>query len=424
MCDDGPIHPSSAERGTRPRRPHLTGGTLNTVVRSLRSSAVASAAGLLLTLTGAALAPAALADTGMPELTVSTDAPAMIGGGGLPVAFTTTAANTGPDDTSSARLIYRIDGGNGLPEHALSLEYRLDGTTWKSVPLEIIEGTVYGGELPEQFPLAAGKSRTVKLRLGLPLGTPHNGAGNGGTDHLKLTTMISYGASGAANDTDVDDVSVKGLSTHLSGVPATATAGGPAIAFRATVDNPTPSAYENVTEVLFTNRYTTVQVRRSGTWTTLKPITSDAEPDVYGYDVIGKDASLAAHAGTSVDVRVTYRKDAPLGKTEVSPCAIVNEGPIPFRGITSCGEGAAVTVKKAAATTGTPSPSPSVTASASSSPAATGTGTTSTSSGMTAQLAETGSGGLSATAVGATGLVAAGAGVLGFTAVRRRRGRA
>ncbi|MFC8535885.1 hypothetical protein ACFUJY_18300 [Streptomyces sp. NPDC057249] len=393
---------------------------MNTVARTLRSTLVASAAGLLLTVTGAALAPVALADTGTPELTVSTDAPALIGGGGLPVAFTTTASNTGPNDISSARLIYRIDGGNGLPEHALSLEYRLDGTTWKSVPLEVTEGSVYSGELPEQFPLAAGKSRTVQLRLGMPMGTPHNGAGNGGTDHLKLTTMISYGAAGAANDTDVDDVAVKGLSTHLSGVPATATAGGPAIAFKATVVNPTPSAYENVSDVLFTDRYATVQVLRSGKWTTLKPITDAAEPEVYGFNVIGPDVSLAANGSTTTQVRVAYRKDAPAGKTTVSPCVVVNEGPGTFRGTTSCGEGATVTVKKAAAAT----PSPSATATASPSPTPAGTGTASTASGMTAQLAETGSSGLSAAASGAAGLVAAGAGAVGFTAVRRRRGRA
>ncbi|MFG2564157.1 hypothetical protein ACGFR6_01800 [Streptomyces sp. NPDC048567] len=395
---------------------------MNTVARSLRSSAVASAAGLLLTLAGAALAPAALADSGPPMLAVSTDAPAMVGLGGLPVAFTTTASNPGSNDTSSARLIYRIDGGNALPENALSLEYRLDGTTWKSVPLEVIEGTVYGGELPEQFPLAAGKSRTVQLRLGLPMGTPHNGDSNGGTDHLKLTTMISYGAAGAANDTDVDNVAVSGLDTRLSGVPATAVAGGPAIAFKATVDNPTPSAYENVSDVIMTSRHASVQVLRSGKWTTLKPITDSAEPDVYGFNVIGPDVSIKAHGSTSTQVRVTYLKDAPAGKTILNPCAIVNEGPGTFRGTLSCGDRATVTVKKAAAT-GTPSPSPSVTASASSSPAATGTGSTSASSGMSAQLAETGSGGLSATAVGAAGLVAAGAGALGFTAVRRRRGR-
>ncbi|MEV5600531.1 hypothetical protein AB0L33_03685 [Streptomyces sp. NPDC052299] len=393
---------------------------MNTVARTLRSTFVASAAGLLLTVTGAALAPAALADTGMPTLAVSTDAPALIGSGGLPVAFTTTASNTGPNDTSSARLIYRIDGGNGLPENALSLEYRLDGTTWKSVPLTLVEGTVYGGELPEQFPLAAGKSRTVQLRLGLPMGTPHNGDSNGGTDRLKLTTMISYGAAGAANDTDVDDVAVDGLDTHLSGVPATAVAGGPGITFTATVDNPTPSAYENVSDVLMTSRHASVQVLRSGKWTTLKPITDSAEPDVYGFNVIGPDVSLKAHGSTSAQVRVTYLKDAPAGKTTLNPCAIVNEGPGTFRGTTSCGKGATITVKKAAATT----PSPSPTATVSSSPTPSGTGTTSTSSGVSAQLAETGSGGLSATAVGAAGLVAAGAGALGFTAVRRRRARA
>ncbi|MEU2025147.1 hypothetical protein ABZ565_23830 [Streptomyces sp. NPDC016469] len=388
----------------------------------MRSSVVASAAGLLLTITGAALAPGALADTAPPELAVSTEAPAEIGLGGLPVAFTTTASNTGMSDTSSARLIYRIDGGVALPDNALSLEYRLDGSTWKKIPLGIVEGTVWGGELPEQLALAAGKSQTVQMRIGLPMGTPHNGASNGGTEHLKLTTMISYGASGAANATDFDFVGVNGLTTRLINVPTTATAGGAAITFKATVNNPTSSAYENVTDVLFTNRYTTVQVRRSGTWTTLKPVTAAAEPDVYGYDVIGKDASLAAHGTATADVRVSYRKDAPLGKTELSPCAIVNEGSIPFRGITSCGAKATVTVQKAAATTGTASPSPSATAS--SSPATTGNGADATSSGMTAQLAETGSSGLSATALGAAGLVAAGAGAVGFTAVRRRHGRA
>ncbi|WP_037868862.1 hypothetical protein [Streptomyces sp. SPB074] len=414
---------------------------MHTIARTVRSSAVASAAGLLLTVTGAALAPAALAApaaTGTPELAVATEAPAQIGLGGLPVAFTTTASNPGTTDTSSARLIYRVDGGDGLPDNALSLEYQLDGPTWKKVPLSIVDGTVHGGELPERLSLAAGASRTVHLRLGLPMGTPHHGDSNGGTDHLRLTTMISYGASGATNATDVDDVAVKGLSTRLSGVPATATAGGRAVTFKATVDNPTPSAYENVTDVLFTNRHTTVQVRRPAGWTTLKPITAATEPDVYGYDVIGKDVSLAAHGTVSADVRVTYREDAPAGRTELSPCVIVNEGPVPFKGVTSCGTPATVTVKAAGASPSA-SPSPSAHASASvptsaSAPASqgagtgTGVGTTSTRTGtaapasaVTARLAETGSGGLSTPVALAAGLVVAGAGVLGFAAVRRRR---
>lgn len=391
---------------------------------------MATGAGLLLAAAGAVLAPAAMAvptDTMPPALSVSTAAPAEIGLGGLPVGFTTTASNTGAYDTSAARLIYRIDGGSGLPPNALSLQYRLDGTAWKTVPLTY-DDAEFSGELPETFPLAAGKSRTVQLRLGLPMGSPHDGDSNGGTNRLKLTTMISYGASGAANDTDVDTVQVHGLSTRLFGVPATAVAGGPGVTFRATVTNPTASAYENVTDVLFTNRHTTVQVQRSGKWTTLKPIASSAEPDVYGFDVIGKDASLAAHSSTSAKVRVTYRKDAPVGKTTVSPCAIVNEGSIPFRGITSCGPSASVTVKAASAT-GTATPTPSATSttsagSASPSPTTAGAAATATPSGMTAQLARTGSGGVSVAAVAAAGLVATGAGALGFTAVRRRRGRA
>ncbi|NEC67732.1 hypothetical protein [Streptomyces sp. SID9727] len=400
---------------------------MNTIARTVRSSLVASAAGLLLTITGAALAPAAVADTAPPQLAVSTEAPAEIGLGGLPVAFTTTASNTGQTDTSSARLIYRIDGGTTLPDNALSLEYRLDGSTWKKIPLSIVEGTVYGGELPEQLALAAGKSQTVQMRIGLPMGTAHNGASNGGTEQLKLTTMISYGASGAANATDFDFVGVNGLTTRLINVPTTATAGGSAITFKATVDNPTSSAYENVTDVLFTNRYTTLQVRRSGVWTTLKPVTAAAEPDLYGYDVIGKDASLAAHGTATVDVRVTYRKDAPAGKTELSPCAIVNEGSIPFRGTTTCGPKATVTVKKAATTSTNTSttPSSSTSAQAGTGTASTGTGTTtSATSGMTAQLAETGSSNLAAPTAAAAGLVAAGAGAVGFTAMRRRRSHA
>ncbi|WP_330237657.1 hypothetical protein [Streptomyces sp. NBC_00525] len=396
---------------------------MNTTAHTLRSSLAVMGAGLLLAVTGAALAPVALADTGAPTLEVDTAAPAEIGGGGLPVAFTTTASNTGTTDTSSARLIYRIDGGNGLTENSLSLEYRLDGKDWKPIPLSIVEGTVYGGELPEPFPLAAGASRTVQLRLGMPMGTPHHGDSNGGADRLKLTTMISHGASGAAGDSEVDEVAVEGLTSRLSGVPATATAGGAAITFRATVDNPTPSAYENVTDVLFTNRHTTVQVLRSGTWTTLEPITSPAEPDVYGFDVIGKDVSIPAHGSASAEVRVTYLKDAPAGKTELSPCAIVNEGDIPFRGITSCGDPASVLVKAAATTSPTGSPTPTATATVSPSPTpAVSRSGGATSSGMTAQLARTGSGGVSATAITAAGLVAVGAGALGFTAVRRRRG--
>lgn len=399
---------------------------MNTTTRTSLSTVTAAGAGLLLAATAVVLAPAASAaprDAGPTAVDVSTAAPAEIGLGGLPVAFTSTAKNVGPYDTSYARLIYRIDGGAGLPPDAVSLQYRLSGTAWKTVPLTRT-GTEFSGELPEQFPLAVGASRTVQLRLGLPMGTTHHGDSNGGTDHLKLTTLAGYGASGAATGRDDDTVRVDGLSSDLSGVPATATAGGPAVTFRATVHNPTASAYENVTDVLFTNRHTTVQVLRSGTWRTLSPITSTAEPDVYGFDIVGKDVSMAAHSSTTAQVRLTYRKDAPAGKTTVHPCAIVNEGSLPFRGITSCGAFATLTVKAAGSGTSTPTPAPSHSPTASA-PAPTGTATatpTTTSTATAGQLARTGSSGLSATAGAAAGLFAAGAAAVGFTALRRRRG--
>ena len=381
-------------------------------------------AGLLLAATGAVLAPAATAattDAQPPALAVSTAAPAEIGLAGQPVEFTTTASNVGTEDTDSARLIYHIDGG-GLPPNAVSLQYRLSGTAWKSVPLTLT-GTQFSGELPESFALTAAQSRTVQLRLGLPMGTPHHGDSNGGTDQLKLNTLISYGTSGAANDSDEDTVKVDGLDATLSGVPTTATAGGPGVTFGATVSNTTASAYENVTGVLFTSRYATVQVLSSGTWKTLKPITAGNEPDVYGFDITGKDSSLAAHSSAAAKFRVSYLKNTPAGKTTVHPCAFVNQGSTPFTGTTFCGASASITVKAAASGTtptssSTPSTSPTATTTTSS---GTISGTT---SGTTTQLAKTGSGGISATAASASALITAGVGTLGFVALRRRRNRA
>lgn len=410
------------------------------LARKVRSSVAVSGTALLLAATGFGLAPAASADESQPPmLAVATAAPAEVGLAGLPVAFTTKVSNTGAHDTSSARLIYRIDGGAGLPSNAVSLQYRLSGTAWKTVPLTYADEK-FSGEIPETFPLAAGQSRTVQLRIGVPMGTPHNGDSNGGTQQLKLTTLVSYGASGPATDTDT--IKVDGLSTGLSGVPATVTAGGPAVSFEATVTNPTASRYENVTDTLITNRYASVQVLRSGTWKTLTPVTSNAEADVYGFDVIGKDASLAAYSSTVAKVRVTYRKDAPTGKATVQPCAFVNQGSTPFRGTTSCGDRATLTVLAAGSTgstggtstpiptptasaTPTPSASPSTSTEAPSSTSTSGTasGTTSGTSGASSQLAKTGSSGTS-TIAAAGAFLLAGAGVLGAVALRRRRTRA
>lgn len=424
--DDGTL-PAVTERGDTARHTH-PGDTLNTLAHKVRSSVAVSGTALLLAAAGFGLAPAASADGSQPPiLAVSTAAPAEVGLAGLPVAFTTKVSNTGAHDTSSARLIYRIDGGAGLPPNAVSLQYRLSGTAWKTVPLTYA-GEKFSGEVPETFPLAAGQSRTVQLRIGVPMGTPHNGDSNGGTQQLKLTTLVSYGASGAAAGRDDDTIKVDGLSTGLSGVPATVTAGGPAVSFEAAVRNPTPSGYENVTDTLITSRYASVQVLRSGTWKTLTPLTSNADADVYGFDVIGKDASLAARSSTVAKVRVAYRKDTPTGKATVQSCVYVNQGSRPFSGSTFCGNQATVRVLAAGSTGGTPTPSP--TASATPAPSAspsTSTGApsaTSGTSGASSQLARTGSSGTSTIAAAAGVLLLAGAGALGAVALRRRRTRA
>ncbi|WP_435613421.1 hypothetical protein [Streptomyces sp. bgisy159] len=211
------------------------------------------------------------------------------------------------------------------------------------------------------------------------------------------------------------------------------TAGGPAVSFRATVTNPTPSRYENVTETLITNRYASVQVLRSGTWKTLTPVTSNAEGDVYGFNLIGKDASLDAHSHTVVEVRVTYRKDTPIGKTTLQPCAFVNQGPIPFTGTTFCGQQATLAVLAAGSAgspDGTPTPtvtvSPTPTASATLIPSASPSASTevpsatSGTSGASSQLAKTGSGGTPAIAAAAGAFLLAGAGAVGIVFLRRR----
>ncbi|MGX1548239.1 hypothetical protein [Streptomyces adustus] len=393
---------------------------MNTFARKARTSVAISGTALLLAAAGLGLAPAAFADESQPPtLAVATAAPTEVGLAGLPVAFTTKVSNTGSHDASSTRLIYRIDGGAGLPSNAVSLQYQLSGTEWKTVPLTYADGK-FSGEIPETFPLAAGQSRTVQLRIGVPMGTPHNGDSDGGTQQLKLTTLVSHGASGAASGTDDDTIKVDGLSTAMSGVPATVTAGGPAVGFEATVTNPTPSEYENVTDTLITNKYASVQVLRSGTWKTLTPVTSDAEADVYGFDVIGKDASLAAHSSTVAKVRVTYRKDTPTGKATVKSCVFVNQGPTPFRGTTFCAESATLTVLAAGSTGSTATPTPTASASPSPSSSAQTPSATSGTSGAGTQLAETGSSGTSTIAAASGAFLLAGAGALGVVALRRR----
>ncbi|NUS12454.1 MAG: hypothetical protein HOY69_13825 [Streptomyces sp.] len=366
---------------------------------------------MLLAAAGLGLAPSALADTGPQplSLSLSAPAPAEVGLAGQPVEYTDTVANTGSTATGELVMRFVLDSGEGLPPNAASLEYRTEGGDWKPVPLEY-GASVFSGTLPETFSLEAGASRTVHLRVGLPMGTAHDGDSNGGTRSLKLHTTVARTAAGAAAAEDDHVIAVDAPSPSLSGVPASVTAGGPGVTFDAKVANPTASAYTNLSHVLITTTHTIVEVNRSGHWVTLTPSTSTSEPGSFVYTLDGKDSSLAAHAASVTRVRLSYDPTGGGVHAELGTCLLVNAGPNPLSGTTFCGRSTPIEVKPAS----TPAPSASASASAT---------VTAAGSAPAPQLAETGSDGTSAMAIGAGALMLAGAVTLTAAATRRRSSR-
>ncbi|WP_225848990.1 hypothetical protein [Streptomyces sp. HPF1205] len=402
--------------------------TSGTRAHSVRRVAAAGTVAALLAAVGVSLAPSAVAEgTAHEGVSLSTATPGEVGLAGLPVEFTdTVTGGTGADASADLALSFSIDGGLGLPTNALSLEYRTDSGSWHRVPMAAShsakDSTVFDGALPLSFRLAAGQSRAFQLRLGLPMGAPHDGDTNGGTDELKVHTAVAPKSGGAALASRDDAVAVDGLTSVVSGAPRTATAGGPGVTFHATVRNPTPSSYVNLDHLLYTNRYATVQVLRGGHWATLAPRTANDDPDLYGFTLDGKDSKLAAHATTSTQVRVTYRKDAPTGPTTIGNCVIVNEGAIPFRGTTTCGPNARLTIKATTADgtgTGTPAPEPTSTTTPTTPGVTTSGGVTSGTGRSTGQLAHTGGTSTTPVLVGAGALLLAGTGALTLSARRR-----
>ncbi|MEU6852636.1 hypothetical protein ABZ901_22265 [Actinacidiphila alni] len=401
-------------------------------------AAAAGALGVLLAAGGLGLAPAALADGGPGPLavTLSAPAPAEIGLAGQPVEYADTVTNTGTATTDELALRFTLDGGVGLPPNAASLEYRADDGSWRPVPLEYGHG-VFTGTLPGGFTLEPGASRTVRLRIGLPMGTPHNGDSNGGTQALKVHTAVGRSAGGAAAATDDHTIAVDGLSASLSGVSASVTAGGAGVTFEARAANPTASAYTNVSHVLVTGAGAVVETRHSGSgWTRLTPGGEADEPGVSVFTLDGKDASMGAHTTAVTDVRLSFPKSAGGTKATVGDCVLVNAAPgRPLSGTTSCGPQSTITVKAAVTGGGSTSPTamPTATATATAT-ATTGSGTTTgtttgTTSGAaptatpaadTGQLASTGNSGASKLAAGAGVLFLAGAAAVGAAALRRR----
>ena len=399
---------------------HGTGTSLSVRSATALLGAVLTA-GVLLAPAASAFADAPASGTG---ITIIARPPAAVGFAGQPVGFTETVANTGA--ARSVVVTLEATAGPGVEQNSLVIQYQ-DGGTWKDLALDYSgqEGTFTGqtGALT----LAAGSTTTLKLRIGLPMGSPHNGDSNGGTSSIKLRSSVAAAdGSPVLLAQDTHTIGVDSISSGLVGVPTTATAGGAPIEFTATLDNPTPSDYTNLGDVIFVNDGATVQARTSdGPWTTLPPVTGSQPDPSRGFYLGGRNSSSAAGNDRTFDVRISFPADAPLGTTTINPCLFVNEGSTPFEGTTMCTAGVKVKIVAAAqggasptatptaaptptsTSTGTPTPAATLPAGATPTPGASATGAladTGASSGSTSYLAM---GGGALLMVGGAGLLLA-----------------
>lgn len=331
-------------------------------IRRTRRAVVAAAALGAAAVCGSVVVTAPAAFAAEPSHTsLTVQAPASVGFAGGPVAFTENITNSGSEETGY-NLELKTTTGAGTPPNSIVIDYKdpADGA-WKSVPLAmtrgnesvVYEGTVIGLTVP------AGRTRKVDLRIGAPMGLAHDGASNGGFDSITLrsdlTTPPHLHDRVEAEATST--IKVTSIGSSLAHVPATAVAGGMPIEFDAVLDNPTPSDYTNLGNVLFVDKHATVQVRTAdGGWRTLDKVPGDTPEEPVGVYLQGRDSSLRAGGHLVARVRVSYDATTPAGATEVNPCVFVNEGR-PFWGTTLCSTGAKVQVQPAG--TKTPEPTPS-----------------------------------------------------------------
>ncbi|WP_031070326.1 hypothetical protein [Streptomyces sp. NRRL WC-3742] len=319
--------------------------TTNRALRQARRLVPAVALTSALLAGGAVLATPASAESGPLSLTVH--APNEIGFAGGPVEFTETVGNRWDRDLA-VTLELSIDTATGTPPHALSLDYVNARGAWESVPLTVrteADRTVSSGVTGAILVPRGGKE--IRLRIGAPMGEPHNGATNGGVGPTISLRSTAKGPQDAPAETlpDTRTIVVGSISNSMVGVPVTAVAGGAPIEFEVQLTNPTPSAYTDLGNVLFADRHAKVEVRGTdGTWSVLAPVVGIPD-DPAGFYVEGRDSSAAPGSYGVKRVRVTFPADMPLGRTSLNPCVFVNEGPdMPFRGTTMCSAGASVQV--------------------------------------------------------------------------------
>ncbi|AUY51600.1 hypothetical protein [Streptomyces sp. CB01881] len=323
---------------------------LNRALRRVRGvvPAVVLTAGLVAG--GAVTAAPAFAAAGPLNLTVH--GPAGIGFAGQPVEFTETIGNAG-DQGFAVALELSVETSLGAPANAMSLDWRNDMTGgWEHLSLE---SRTAGDKVV--FSTVAGKiivppgGTDVHLRLGAPMGTPHNGDSNGGVGPAAtLRSSVKGWWQDSPVEPEVKDarqIKVDSISNGIAGVPHTAVAGGAPIEFDAVLRNPSPSAYANLGNVLFTDGHAKLEVRGAdGRWTALTAVPrGEADGGGSGFYLDGRDSSAAPGSTTTKRVRVTYPSAMPAGPTRLQPCVFVNESAgHPFRGTTACSDGVDVQV--------------------------------------------------------------------------------
>ncbi|MER7705590.1 hypothetical protein ABTX81_22210 [Kitasatospora sp. NPDC097605] len=294
-------------------------------------------------------APTASAADSVRSAKLKVNAPAVVGGAGQSVQFTETITNTGSRAAEFGLALDLTSVGGAVP-YGIALEYRDRKTgAWKPIPLNTGAGDAeqsLSTYLPVDGKVPARGSVTVQLRVGAPMGLPHNGASNGWVRSMSLRSAVVAPGSWVGLAQVTKTIKVQNISPSLGRVPATAVAGGAPIEFDAVVKNPTPSNYVNVANVLFVDSHATVQVRKpNGTWTTLKKVHDSTLEEGAGVYLQGRDSSLRANSTTTVRVRVSYDATTPLGSTDIGRCVYVNGSPkLPFRGTTTCAKGATVQI--------------------------------------------------------------------------------
>ncbi|MFF2042223.1 hypothetical protein ACFVVX_17490 [Kitasatospora sp. NPDC058170] len=318
---------------------------LDLAVRRVRGAVPAAVltAGLVAGLVAGGVTAAAPASATAGPLGLTVHAPASVGFAGQPVEFTETIGNKGDEGFGVAlELSLRTDGG--APEKAVSLDFVNSLGDWESIPLTSRtdgDGIVFSGVAGKIIVPPGGTD--VRLRVGVPMGTAHNGMSNGGVGPvLTLRTEVKgwwldHPVEPALSDSHT--IKVAAISGRITGVPGTAVAGGAPIEFDAVLGNPSPSAYTNLGQVLFTDERAKLEVRGAdGRWTALPAVPrGEDEQGTVGYYLDGRNSSAAPGSATTKRVRVSYPAGMPVGVTALQPCVFVNEGlDRPFHGTTNC----------------------------------------------------------------------------------------